>query len=55
MVGFYSPVDDWNDKLLEFNKVTEKSAIRLYSFEIKKQIDRGNYRECFFQAVSNSS
>jgi hypothetical protein len=55
MVGFYSPIDDWNDKLLEFNKSTERSAIRLYSFEIKKQIDRGNYRECFFQAVSNSS
>jgi hypothetical protein len=55
MVGFYSPIDDWNDKLLEFNKTTERSAIRLYSFEIKKQIDRGNYRECFFQAVSNSS
>jgi hypothetical protein len=55
MVGFYSPIDDWNDKLLEFNKATERSAIRLYSFEIKKKIDRGNYRECFFQAVSNSS
>lgn len=55
MVGFYSPIDDWNDKLLEFNKVTEKSGIHLYSFEVKKKIDRGNYRECFFQAVSNSS
>jgi hypothetical protein len=55
MVGFYSPIEDWNNKLLEFNRVYDKSAIRLYSFEIKKQIDRGNYRECFFQAVSNSS
>ena len=55
MVGFYSPIDNWNDKLLEFNKSTEKSAIRLYSFEVKKQINRSNYRECFFQAVSNSS
>lgn len=55
MVGFYSPIEDWNSKLLEFNKATDKTAIRLYSFEIKKQIDRGNYRECFFQAVSNSS
>jgi uncharacterized protein len=55
MVGFYSPIDDWNNRLLEFNRVYEKSAIKLYSFEIKKQIDRGNYRECFFQAVSNSS
>ena len=55
MVGFYSPVDDWNGKLLEFNKATDKTAIRLYSFELKKRVDRGNYREYFFQAVSNSS
>lgn len=55
MVGFYSPIDDWNGKLLEFNKATDKTAIRLYSFELKKEIDRSNYRENFFQAVSNSS
>jgi len=55
MVGFYSPVDDWNGKLLDFNNVTSKTAIRLYSFEIKRSIDRTNYRENFFQAVSNSS
>lgn len=55
IVGFYSPIDDWNGKLLEFNKATDKTAIRLYSFELKKQIDRSNYRENFFQAVSNSS
>lgn len=55
MVGFYSPIDDWNGKLLEFNKTTDKTAIRLFSFELKKQVDRSNYREYFFQAVSNSS
>lgn len=55
LVGFYSPIEDWNGKLLEFNKATDKTAIRLYSFEIKKQVDRGNYREYYFQAVSNSS
>jgi hypothetical protein len=55
MVGFYCPIDDWNSKLLELNKATDKTAIRLYSFEIKKQVDRNNYREYFFQAVSNSS
>lgn len=55
MVGFYSPIDDWNSKLLEFNRTTHKTAIRLYSFELKKVIDRSNYREYFFQAVSNSS
>ena len=55
MVGFYSPIEDWNSKLLDFNKSTDKTAIRLYSFELKKVIDRSNYRENFFQAVSNSS
>ncbi len=55
MVGFYLPLEDWQDKIIEFNKVTERGAIRLYSFELKKRIDRGNYREVFFQAVSNSS
>src|SRR5262249_42218166 len=37
------------------NKSTDKTAIRLFSFELKKQVDRINYREYFFQAVSNSS
>ena len=55
MVGFYLPVEDWNSKLFEFNKVTDKTAIRMYSFELKKSINRNNYREYFFQAVSNSS
>lgn len=55
MVGFYSPINDWNSKLLEFNKATDKTAITLYSFELKKHIDRSNYRENFFQSVSNSS
>jgi len=55
MVGFYLPLEDWNEKLIEFNKSTDKGAIRLFSFEIKKHVDRNNYREFFFQAVSNSS
>jgi uncharacterized protein len=56
VVGFYLPLNDWDDKLIEFNKkVTAASSIRLYSFEIKIRIDKTNYRECFFQSVSNSS
>lgn len=31
------------------------SAIRLWSFEVKKQLTRGNVRQYFFQTVSNSS
>lgn len=55
LVGFYSPVEEWRSTLVEFSKVVDSAAIRLYSFEVKKAINRSNYRECFFQAVSNSS
>jgi len=55
MVGFYIPIDDWNDKLLELNDISDSNSIRLFSFELKKRIDKSNYREYFFQAVSNSS
>lgn len=55
IVGFYIPIEDWNDKLLELNDISDSNSIRLYSFELKKRIDKSNYREYFFQAVSNSS
>ena len=55
MVGFYMPLEDWNRNLLDFNRITDHRIVKLYSFELKKQINRGNYRESFFQAVSNSS
>jgi len=55
MVGFYLPIDDWNSKLLEFSKISDFNGIKLYSFELKKKLNRSNYREYFFQAVSNSS
>lgn len=55
LVGFYLPVDEWEDDILELNQVTDKNYFKLYSFEVKKFINRANYRESFFQAVSNSS
>lgn len=55
MVGFYIPIKEWDNDLFEFNKIVDRNALTLFSFEIKKEINRSNYRECFFQAVSNSS
>ncbi len=55
IVGFYMPIKDWNNSLLEFNKVSTSNPFTLYSFEMKKNISKSNYREYFFQAVSNSS
>jgi hypothetical protein len=48
-------MDDWQNDVFEFNKMTERNSLKLFSFELKKNINRGNYRESFFQTVSNSS
>ena len=55
LVGFHLPIDDWNSDLIEFNRITDNNSLKLFSFEVKKSITKGNYRESFFQAVSNSS
>jgi len=55
MVGFYLPLDDWSPDVIEFNRLSDNNSLRLFSFEIKKSLNKGNYREAYFQAVSNSS
>jgi len=55
MVGFYLPLEDWRPVVIEFNKMVDNNSLRLFSFELKKSLTRGNYRESYFQAVSNSS
>jgi len=55
MVGFYLPIDDWRPEVIEFNRILDNNSIRLFSFEIKKFLNKANYRESYFQAVSNSS
>lgn len=55
LVGFHLPLDDWNPDLIEFNRISDNNALKLFSFELKKSLTKGNYREAFFQAVSNSS
>ncbi|HMO05109.1 MAG TPA: HTH domain-containing protein [Kiritimatiellia bacterium] len=55
MVGFYLPLDDWRPNVIEFNRLSDNNSLRLFSFEIKKGLNKANYRESYFQAVSNSS
>ncbi len=55
LVGVYLPIDDWKQDVIEFNRLLDNNSIRLFSFEMKKSLTKGNYRESFFQAVSNSS
>ncbi len=55
IVGVYLPLGDWKEDVIEFNKLLDNNSIRLFSFELKKVLNKSNYRESFFQAVSNSS
>ena len=55
MVGCYFPIDDWKPEVVEFGAAIGSMAIKLFSFEIKRELTFGNLREAFFQTVSNSS
>lgn len=55
MVGFYMPIEDWRPEVIEFNRLSDNNSLRLFSFELKRSLNKSNYRESYFQAVSNSS
>ncbi len=55
MVGVYFPFQHYTDELLKLQNHLSVSSIRLFSFELKVNIGFSNLRECYFQAVSNSS
>jgi hypothetical protein len=55
MVGFYLPLEDWRPDVIEFNRLSDNNSLKLFSFELKRTLNKANYRESFFQAVSNSS
>lgn len=55
MVGCYFPMQDLKPKTIEFSQAIGAMNIRLYSFELKRELSFANLREAFFQAVSNSS
>lgn len=55
IVGCYFPIEDWKPEVVEFGAAIGGMAIKIFSFEIKKELTFGNLRESFFQTVSNSS
>ncbi len=55
MVGVYFPFEDYHSNTLGIINALNESAVQIFSFEMKKEIDFNNLREFFFQAVSNSS
>ncbi len=44
-----------NENLIAFSKKFDTLPVKLVSFELKKEISVHNCKECYFQAISNSS
>ena len=55
IVGVYFPFDDFEESTMQIIDNFSESVLKLFSFEMKKEVDETNLREYFFQAVSNSS
>ncbi len=56
MVGVRFLHAEWsNENLIAFSKKFDTLPIKLVSFELKREISVHNCRECYFQAISNSS
>ena len=50
------PVDkEWNELVRNCVKLGSGQTVRLWSYEVKKELNSSNVRKSFFQAVSNSS
>lgn len=55
LVGVHLPFNDFDISTLQFQKELYWTAVRFFSFEMKRELDIGTLRKCYFQAVSNSS
>ncbi len=56
MVGVRFLHAEWsNANLIAFSKKFDTLPVKLVSFELKREISVHNCRECYFQAISNSS
>lgn len=55
MVGVYFSLESLVPEVLEISKEVGHWGLKLFSYELKRELNFGNLRESFFQAVSNSS
>lgn len=55
VVAFSLPTQTWDPEVVRLSKASGAQLSKLYSFELKIALDFSSLRECFFQAVSNSS
>lgn len=43
MVGFLSSVKEWESVVIGLNRLSDNNAIRLFSFKLKKYLNKTNY------------
>ncbi|GAB2887104.1 COG2958 family protein [Microbulbifer echini] len=55
IVALEDLTDSWDEEILACASQYADQRTRLWSFEVKCLLNRANSRECFFQALSNSS
>ena len=55
LVGVYLPFKDFTTSTRVFQSKLYWTAVKFFSFELKRDITLGNCKQSFFQAVSNSS
>lgn len=55
IVGCNFLFEGWENEVLELKTSIGEVSIKLYSFELKRELNTANLRESFFQTVSNSS
>lgn len=55
LVGVYFPMEQWETEVFDIVKYTGNQPVKIFSYELKKELDFSNLRESYFQAVSNSS
>jgi len=55
IVGVFYPMEQWESDIFDVVNYTGNQPVKIYSYELKKELDFSNLRESYFQAVSNSS
>ncbi|MCI9565986.1 MAG: HrgA protein [Eubacterium sp.] len=55
IVGVHFPFSDYQDETLDLQKILGDEQYTLFSFELKIDLGFSNFRQYYFQAVSNSS
>lgn len=55
IVAFRQITEDFDQQLIEIMNKTGGAQIEFWSIEVKREIDLNNFRDAYFQAVSNST